>query len=132
MPKIHAVILAGGLGSRLGGEAPKQFLPLGGKPVIAWSLEVFSSLEAVTGLTVTAPEGFIEETRRAVEKAGIVKPVTVIFGGATRQGSVWNALEAGSFREDDILLFHDAARPFVSAECAVSYTHLTLPTKRIV
>ncbi len=112
MEKIFAVILAGGTGTRLGGDTPKQFLPLGGKPVIARSLEVCSSLDAITGIIVTAPEEFLDETRRIIEEYGFAK---VIAGGATRQGSVWNALTCRGFGDDDIVLVHDAARPFVTA-----------------
>lgn len=115
MEKIFAFILAGGTGTRLSGNTPKQFLPLGGKPVIARPLEVFSSVDAITGIIVTAPEEFLDETRRIIEEYGFAKVIAVIAGGATRQGSVWNALTCRGFGDDDIVLVHDAARPFVTA-----------------
>lgn len=116
MGGAYGIILAGGSGFRMGGDTPKQFLPLGGRPLIAWCLEAFCSLPQVCGIVVAAPPDYIEQTKGIL--SGLKSPggFTVVAGGATRQGSAYNALSSGSFSADDILLFHDAARPFVRGD----------------
>ena len=54
---IHAIILAGGQGTRLGAETPKQFLPLGDKPVIRWSMDAFSAVREIDDIIIVCPAG---------------------------------------------------------------------------
>jgi 2-C-methyl-D-erythritol 4-phosphate cytidylyltransferase len=119
MSSVYAVILAGGQGSRLGAETPKQLMPLAGRPVIAWSLDLFSSADCVDGIIVVSHA----DTRGSVElllgDRAFRKVIAVVDGGETRQGSVWNALVSRSFEDDDVVLLHDAARPFASDAVAV-------------
>ncbi len=116
MGRTYAIILAGGRGARLDARTPKQFLPLGGKPVIAWSLELCDALSEIDRILAVLPEEYIPEARNITAARGIQKPVQFVPGGATRQESAGNALAARSFTDDDILVFHDAARPFISPE----------------
>lgn len=113
MSGIYGIILAGGSGLRMGIGIPKQFLPLGGKPVIAWCLNTFASLPGIQGIVVATPPEYRERTEEIVSDLKSDKTFTVIIGGATRQGSSYNALSGRAFSADDILLFHDAARPFI-------------------
>lgn len=111
----YALILAGGSGTRLGGDVPKQFLDLAGRPVIAWSMKAFNDTEDITGIVVACPEAYRENVWEIGEANGIGKLVAVVAGGETRQLSAYNALTAIDYSDDDIVLIHDAARPFVTS-----------------
>ena len=112
MSSVYAVILAGGQGSRLGSETPKQLMPLAGRPVIAWSLDLFSSADCVDGIIVVSHADTRGSVELLLKDRAFRKVIAVVDGGETRQGSVWNALISREFEGDDIVLFHDAARPF--------------------
>ncbi len=116
MNHTHAIILAGGRGLRLGSKTPKQFLPLGSKPVIAWSLELCEALPEIDHVLVVVPEDFTPQIASIITAHGISKYTKTVPGGSTRQESAYNALTSINYADGDILLFHDAARPFVSPE----------------
>jgi 2-C-methyl-D-erythritol 4-phosphate cytidylyltransferase/2-C-methyl-D-erythritol 2,4-cyclodiphosphate synthase len=103
--KVAAILVAAGTGSRFGGGVPKQFLPLGGKPVIRWAAEAL--LPHVTWLQPVGEAGAIGA---ALEGLG---HLPVVAGGAQRQDSVRAGLEALAGLAPDVVLVHDAARPFV-------------------
>lgn len=111
--KISAIIVAAGSGIRFGSNIPKQFLDLGGRPVLAWSLDTFGRSSIVNELIVVAPPA---EERRAIEIAEKwvhrVR-IKVVPGGSTRQGSVKSGLDAVD-PELEWVAVHDAARPFVT------------------
>jgi 2-C-methyl-D-erythritol 4-phosphate cytidylyltransferase len=110
MPSVAVLIPAGGIGARLGRRTPKQFLRLAGASILAATLRHFEVHPAVRAIVVAAPAAYVVRTRRAVARAGR-RPVTVVAGGPTRQASVWLALQAAP--EADLVLVHDAVRPFV-------------------
>jgi len=113
---VAALVVAGGSGTRMGGEIPKQYLRLGGRAVIRHALEAFLDHPGVDVVQAVIGETHGELFADAVE--GLRMPMPVV-GGPTRQLSVLNGLEALARREmgaPDIVLIHDAARPFVSAE----------------
>ena len=119
--KHIAVILAAGSGKRMGAETPKQFLPLAGKPMLAYSIEAFQENRHVDEIIIVANQEFMEETRQVAERAGADKLRSVIPGGAERSDSTLAAINyINSFsspqllRETVNLLFHDAARPLVT------------------
>jgi len=117
MPRIYVIILAGGHGMRAGRETPKQFLNINGTPVIIHTLDKFSNTNfQITNIIIAAPEEYIEHTEKIIKKFGIKKIIKLIKGGDTRQGSSYNALTCMEFNDNDILLFHDAARPFIDTE----------------
>jgi 2-C-methyl-D-erythritol 4-phosphate cytidylyltransferase len=116
MAQTYAIILAGGRGLRLGSDVPKQFLPLGERPVIAWSLHSCNALDAVDRILVVIPKEFIPMAEKIAGKYNLHKVQKIIPGGATRQGSAFNALQSVEYHDDDLLLFHDAARPFVKPD----------------
>jgi 2-C-methyl-D-erythritol 4-phosphate cytidylyltransferase len=111
--KVSAIIVAAGAGIRFGTRIPKQFIALGGRPVLAWSLEAFERSSLISELIVVAPPAdevsAIEITRKWVHKV----PVKVVPGGATRQESVKSGLDAV---DADLkwVAVHDAARPLVA------------------
>lgn len=110
----YAVILAGGKGLRLGGDIPKQLLPLAGKPVIRWSAEIFHSSDEINRIIVVGEKNSLESIRAILPQNEFPKIISFIEGGAERSDSSFNALISQEFSPDDIILFHDAARPFVS------------------
>ena len=109
--QIGAVITAGGLGKRLGGEIPKQLIKLRGKAMWQYSAETFLNNKEIKAIVLTTPEGwqnyFIEEA------AGL--SIIVTIGGKERWQSVRNGIEALPENISHVMV-HDAARPFVSDE----------------
>jgi 2-C-methyl-D-erythritol 4-phosphate cytidylyltransferase/2-C-methyl-D-erythritol 2,4-cyclodiphosphate synthase len=103
-----ALIMAAGRGARLQGELPKQYRLLGGKPMLAWSLETFMRHDAIDGIRIV-----MNEDDQARFDAAAMAPT--VAGGETRQESVRLGLEALAKEKPDRVLIHDAARPFVSS-----------------
>ncbi len=112
---VSAIIAAGGSGTRLGYQEPKQFLELDGKPIIAWSIEAFSQASEVGEIVVVAPLEHLDRARHYVETYCYSKPFKVVPGGGTRQESVRNGLLASS-KTMELVAVHDAARPFISTD----------------
>lgn len=118
---IFAGICAGGQGVRLnsetGSDIPKQFLDLGGRPMISYSVEAFLACKEIDRIFVAAAGEYTDYCKRLFPDPR----VKVIEGGATRADTVALLVkECGSFGEnaspEDILITHDAARPFVSTD----------------
>lgn len=120
MSSVYGVVLAGGIGSRMGNmEKPKQFLELGGKPVIIHTIEKFALHPGLKEVLVLSPRAWVSYTQDIVRKyipAG--KEVTVLTGGSTRNETIMNAIryieEKGDLTEDTIIVTHDSVRPFVT------------------
>ncbi len=112
MSAAIALVVAAGRGERYGGELPKQYLPLAGRPVLRHSLEAFRSHPGVAAVRAVIHPEHRELYRRATEGLDVLDPV---MGGATRQESVLNGLESLVDREPDRVLIHDSARPLVDA-----------------
>jgi 2-C-methyl-D-erythritol 4-phosphate cytidylyltransferase len=114
--KTVAIIVAGGVGKRVGGDIPKQFLPLAGKPMIVHTLEAFERCPGVESTILVLPEErvdfFMKELRPRHPTPKLEK---VVRGGATRQGSTRAGFE-NLPKETEIVLVHDGARPLVSVE----------------
>jgi 2-C-methyl-D-erythritol 4-phosphate cytidylyltransferase / 2-C-methyl-D-erythritol 2,4-cyclodiphosphate synthase len=109
--KIAAVVVAGGAGSRAGQGGPKQWRRLAGRPVASWSLEALSAWGAAP-LVLVHPAA---QAAEAAEAAAGLPGVRFAAGGATRTDSVRAGLEGLAPDEADIVLIHDAARPFLAA-----------------
>jgi 2-C-methyl-D-erythritol 4-phosphate cytidylyltransferase len=114
MSNAYAVILAGGRGERMRGELPKQLLPLGGKSIIAWSIDAFARIDEVRGILIVSHPDCAAEIASIAPHHASGKLIGIVAGGETRQGSSYNALCALDCRDGDIVAIHDAARPFVS------------------
>jgi 2-C-methyl-D-erythritol 4-phosphate cytidylyltransferase len=111
-PRVAVLIPAGGVGARLGRRTPKQFLRLGGATILGMTLRHFTSHPGVEAIVVAAPPAHVARTRALVARRR--RPaIEVVEGGATRQASVWQALQAAP-PDADVLLVHDAVRPFIS------------------
>ena len=113
MARIVALIPAGGVGARLGSRTPKQFLALGGGPILATTVRHFARHPAVGAIVIAAPAAHLDRARRTIRDRAWRARVTVVAGGDTRQESVWLALQAAP-TETDIVLVHDAVRPFIT------------------
>jgi 2-C-methyl-D-erythritol 4-phosphate cytidylyltransferase/2-C-methyl-D-erythritol 2,4-cyclodiphosphate synthase len=112
MAGVAAVVVAAGRGSRAGGDLPKQFQPLGGEPMIRKSLTMLVEHPEVGAVQpVIHPDDVTMFTAAAAE----LPLLPHVFGGRTRQSSVRAGLEALATHKPDIVLVHDAARPFGSA-----------------
>lgn len=118
---VTAIIAAGGRGERFGGAEPKQLLPVGGRPILERSVEAFASHASVDALVVALPQALADDPpaylRSAADAAGrdTAKPIRIVAGGARRQDSVANAFRAAA-GQSDLIVIHDAARPFASAD----------------
>ena len=126
--KVTVIIPAAGLGTRMapvpsgksGKAAPsKQFTELGGTPIVLLTLRKFAASPEVSDLCVALRANEIDAFRKRLEKEArdvLQKKIQLVEGGEHRQQSVANALAAISAAEDDVILVHDAVRPFVTAE----------------
>jgi 2-C-methyl-D-erythritol 4-phosphate cytidylyltransferase/2-C-methyl-D-erythritol 2,4-cyclodiphosphate synthase len=110
---VSAIIAAGGRGLRFGGSSPKQLLTLGGRPILARSVDAFVACDAISEIVVALPADLAAAPPSYLEQRG--KPVTVVSGGDERRTSVANAFACISDRAE-IVVIHDAARPLVSAD----------------
>lgn len=112
--KKFAVIVAGGSGSRMGAEIPKQFLELLGKPVLMHTIEVFRNFDADSEIIVVLPEPQIDFWKELCKKHSFDIEHHVVCGGKTRFHSVSNGL--AKINESGIVFIHDGVRPLVSRE----------------
>lgn len=111
----HVIILAGGIGSRLGGPMPKQFLSLNDKPVIVHTLENFEKNSKVDGITIVCVKEWISYLREMLIEYKISKVTDIIEGGSTAHDSTRNGLFSlkSKLGKDDFVIIHDAARPIL-------------------
>jgi 2-C-methyl-D-erythritol 4-phosphate cytidylyltransferase len=120
---VVAVVPAAGLGSRMGGTTPKQYLSLGGLPLLVYSLQVFEHLEIIREIILSVPASDLEYCRREIVKPfGLKKVTKVVAGGTRRQDSVWNGLAAISPIPDGVLV-HDGVRPFIEEKVVRKVIH---------
>lgn len=115
-----ACILAGGLGTRMQcaqpDATPKQYTLLGGKPILLWSLMAFDACEAIDHLCIVAAEDWHTRIRSWLQQTGVHTPYLFALPGAERFDSAYHAICALQTicKPEDIVLFHDAARPLIS------------------
>ena len=113
MSRIAAIIPAAGLGTRMGGDQPKQFLELDGVPLIIFTLRRLAACAAITEFFIATRAEDVAALQDKVTKAELGRPARVVPGGDTRQQSVGNALEQVD-PATEIVVVHDAVRPFVT------------------
>jgi len=109
-PSAAAIIVAAGMGLRAGGDVPKQFARWRGKPVLRHSVDAFSAA-GIAPILVVVPPDMQDLASQAVDG---VADVRLVAGGATRQLSVANGLEALAGDDPELVLIHDSARPGLS------------------
>ena len=108
---VSAIIAAGGRGLRFGGDSPKQLLTLGGRPILARSVDAFVACDVISEIVVALPADLASAPPPYLLERG--KPVTIVTGGSERRSSVANAFSRVSDRAE-VVVIHDAARPLVS------------------
>ena len=111
--QVFAILPAAGLGTRMAGPQPKQFLSLDGLPILIHSLRAFAAVERVSAIYVAVRKPEIERVHAQVAEHGFADRVHVVEGGDTRQESVVHALNSLKAEADDIVLVHDAVRPLI-------------------
>lgn len=113
-----AMIIAGGSGSRMHQDIPKQFLTVNEKPVIIYTLEVFQKHPAVDEIAVVCIEGWEQVLWAYVRQFNLSKVSMIVKGGDCGQNSIYRGLEeiGKNHEEEDLVLIHDAIRPMVSEE----------------
>ena len=113
--KIGMIVLAGGVGKRIGRPFPKQFLLLGGKPLLVHVLEKARVIADIDRVVITCPETHLEETRKLIANHGFDEArFTCIVGGTSRQESVYLGL--GELADVDSVIIHEAVRPLVTVD----------------
>ncbi len=114
--RVVALVPAAGRGTRIGGPTAKQFIALGGQPLLVHALRVLQASAPVSEVILAVPDAEREYClREVVERHGFSKVTTIVPGGAQRQDSVRHALVAVE-DEAEIILIHDAVRPFLTVD----------------
>src|SRR5271155_4234439 len=116
--RVYVILPAAGLGTRMAAghsssAAPKQFLELGGVPILIHTLRAFAEVQSVAGIYVAVRPNEMDRLTAQVRDYGYAGKVQVVAGGDTRQESVANALKSIDCHPDDIVLVHDAVRPLI-------------------
>jgi len=100
----------------MGQTIPKQFLPLGKQTVIECTVSAFLYHPEIEAVTVVCPADYINEIQNLMNRHQNGKKIKTVPGGTTRRDSSWRGITSMDFNEDDILLIHDAARPFIDSQ----------------
>ena len=110
-----AIVIAGGVGSRMGANIPKQFVLVEGKPVLFYTLEAFEKHPMVDAIELVLIEGWENDVEQWKEQYGITKLRWIVNGGASGQESIRNGVFGleGKCQRDDIVIIHDGIRPLV-------------------
>lgn len=111
--KTFAIIPAGGKGTRINSDLPKQYLTFHNKELIAYTIEVFQSNNSIDEIIIAAQKDFFNLLYTIKEKYQFTKISKIIEGGSERQFSVFNAIKSIKADDDDIVLVHDAVRPLL-------------------
>ena len=109
----HAIILAGGIGSRMKLNRPKQYLEVKGKPVFMYSFEKFANHPDICSIVMVISEEWKDYVQGCIAKSGCTKHVYYAHAGQSRQHSVLNGLKvlSGIADENDLVFVHDSVRP---------------------
>lgn len=116
---IIAIILSGGVGSRMGLDIPKQYVMVNEQPVLNYCLKTFLNTEKIDALVIGVADEWIEFVKEHLANLNPTKPVYYAKSGETRQYSIYNALKVireNGFSDNSIVIIHDGARPLVSQE----------------
>ena len=112
--KLTVIIVAGGKGLRMGGDLPKQFIPLQGKPVLMHTVETFYKWDSSACIIIVIPEEHESYWKMLCKELNFTVPHRIVYGGETRFQSVLNGLREAE--DEGLIAVHDGVRPFVSQE----------------
>ena len=116
--RTHAVVIAGGVGSRMGFDIPKQFVNVFDKPILMYTLEGFQRHPDIDSIEVVCIDGWQDFVRKNAAQYGITKLDRIVDGGETGQESIRNGVYAleDIAADEDIVVIHDGIRPLVDSE----------------
>ena len=116
--RTHAVVIAGGVGSRMGFDIPKQFVNVFDKPILMYTLEGFQRHPDIDSIEVVCIDGWQDFVRKNATQYGITKLDRIVDGGETGQESIRNGVYAleDIAVDEDIVVIHDGIRPLVDSE----------------
>ena len=110
-----ALIIAGGSGTRMNSQIPKQFIKIHDKPIFIYTLECFENHKEIDAIQLVCRDGWQGRIKEDLEKFKITKVRDIVTGGATRYESIYNGMHSlQGLQEDDVIIVHDAVRPMVS------------------
>ncbi len=114
----YVIIIAGGVGSRLGASVPKQFVEVLGKPVIAYTMEHFQNHPDIDAIELVCVDGYQDHLKSITDKYGITKLLKIVKGGSEYERSIMNGVAGleGIAKPDDVVMIHWSASPFLSEE----------------
>lgn len=112
--KKYVIIVAGGKGLRMGGDIPKQFLPIDGSPILMRTINQFHQYDPQMGIVVVLPESQVPYWKSLCAEYKFDTPFQLAYGGETRFHSVKNGLALVPNSSDVCVGVHDGVRPFVS------------------
>ena len=123
----YLILIAGGVGSRLGAEIPKQFVEVLGKPIIAYTMEHFQCHPEIDAIELVCVDGYQDHLKSITEKYGITKLLKIVKGGSEYERSIMNGVAGleGIAKSDDIIMIHWAASPFLSASPFINEEMIT-------
>ena len=111
--KNNVIIVAGGKGLRMGSELPKQFISIGGKPILMRTVDAFFEFDNTINIILVLHPSYLDFWATLCDEYDFYRNLTITMGGETRFHSVKNGL---TFVEEGLVAVHDAARPFVSKQ----------------
>ena len=123
MKRNIAILLSGGTGSRVGGEIPKQYIPVNGKMIIEYSLDALICHKDIDGILIVAHDNYRDRIDKAYHgnDSFALKFMGYVMPGENRQLSIWNALECIGADDEVNVFIHDAARPVLTETMITDY-----------
>ena len=114
----YLVLIAGGIGNRLGAGKPKQFVEVLGKPVIVYTLQQFQNHPMIDAIEIVCVDGYQDYLMQLAKDCGINKIIKIVTGGSEYERSIMNGVSGldGIAQPNDVIMLHWAASPFVSEE----------------
>lgn len=114
----YLILIAGGIGNRLGAGIPKQFVDVLGKPVIVYTLQKFQEHPMIDAIELVCVEGYQEYLMQLIKDNGIDKVIKIVTGGSEYERSIMNGVAGldGIAQPDDVIMVHWSASPFVSED----------------
>lgn len=128
----YIIIVAGGKGLRMGGEIPKQFIPVGGRPILMRTMEAFVSYDSRMKIILVLPKDQQAYWKQLCEEYDFTLPYLLADGGETRFHSVKNGLDKITVTDEALVGVHDGVRPFVAQEVIARCYEIALQEKAVV